>query len=249
MQCPRCETRTLKAVDTDSGPTLDFCETCGGVWFDGGELQPFMGWRAMPKRQERKIDLVHCPRCETPTLAGFSFEKGPPLDECSTCGGVWCDQGEVASLKKLSPAARTTRIKEKEIPLLPMSEPTGMKVDWKWVGIGFFLMISMLGMASLGAHVWIASDAVLDESSRTAPVALMLVGGGVSFAFSGFIVGWRSSGYTLLEPAIMAIPAALIFPLLFNSIYVPTTITLLLSSVAAFVVTFIAAYIGENVGQ
>ena len=245
MICPRCVTHTLKAVDTTAGPTLDFCGTCGGVWFDEGELKAFLNWKISPEWLPRDVDLTQCPRCETNTLGGFVFGKdGPLLDGCSTCSGVWFDKGEVTALKKLSPNARTTKVKDTVVPLLSTEGQTGTPIDWKWVLIGFFLMMTMLGASSIVINLWIVSDAVMDAESRTSPDVLMAVGGGISFAVSGFLVGWRSSAYTLWEPAIVAVPAALMFPFVFTTSV--TTRELLVASVAAFLVTMFAAVIGER---
>lgn len=238
-------TRTLHAVDTDAGPTLDFCGSCGGVWFDQGELEGFLSWKTPPDRQDAAAELVACPRCETDTLAGFRFRaEGPLLEACSTCHGVWCDQGEVSALKSLSPAARTTTIDGKMVPLLETKGSRGAPIDWKWIGIGFMLMMAMLGCASIVINIWIASDSILDAERQIAPDTLMMIGGTIAFASSGFIVGWRSSAYTLWEPAIVAIPAALAFPFFFTQQF--ETHQLLIASSAAFVITMLAAVAGER---
>jgi len=238
-------TRTLHAVDTDAGPTLDFCGSCGGVWFDHGELESFLNWKTPPERQDAAAELVVCPRCETDTLVGFLVRaEGPLLEACSTCRGVWCDQGEVGALKSLSPAARTTTIDGNMVPLLNTKGSRGAPIDWKWIAIGFMLMMTMLGCASIVINMWIASDAILDAERRTSPDMLMMVGGAISFSLSGFIVGWRSSAYTLWEPAIVAIPAALAFPFFFTQ-QVSTT-ELLVASAGAFVLTMLSAVAGER---
>ncbi len=247
MTCPRCGTRTLNSVDTVEGPTLDFCRDCGGVWFDRDELSAFLSWKRMPEPIERAADLIDCPRCAAPTLSGFSFtEDGPLLDRCTRCGGVWCDQGEVAALKGLSPRARTADLEGKMVPLLLVKGASGTPIDWKWILIGAVLMVSMLGLSSIVINLWIATDAVMDTGQTTSPDVLMAVGGLASFSISGFLVGWRSSAYTLWEPAIVAVPSALVFPLFFS--HHVTTLELLVASTVAFVVTMLAAVAGERVG-
>lgn len=244
LSCPRCVS-TLHAVDTDDGPTLDFCAACGGIWFDHGELESFLSWKTPPERQAAAAELVACPRCQTDTLAGFRLRgEGPLLEACRTCGGVWCDQGEVAALKSFSPAARTTTIDGNIVPLLQTEGARGAPIDWKWIVIGFLLMMTMLGVASVVINIWIASDLVIDAERRVSPDTLMMVGGGLSFAISGFIVGWRSTAYTLWEPAIVAVPAALAFPLFFTQQF--TMVELLMASAGAFLITMLSALAGER---
>ena len=245
MACPRCNSRTLNAVDTDAGPTLDFCSSCGGVWFDKGEIEAFLSWKSAPSRLERSLDLTHCPLCETPTLTGFSFgADGPLLDGCTTCEGIWCDQGEVVAIRRTVPKARMAEVEGKMIPLMAVSERTGAVIDWKWVCIGAVLMLMGMGLSSIPINIWIASDAVMDAPNRTSPDVLIAAGGALAFGGSGFIVGWRSSGYTLLEPAIVAIPVALMFPFFFTKTI--TTSELLVASTMAFFGTMAAALIGER---
>lgn len=247
MTCPRCSD-SLSAVDTEEGPTLDFCRGCGGVWFDRDELSAFLSWKQEPTRQEQSTDLTDCPRCATSTLTAFTFTAdGPRLDGCSSCHGIWCDGGEVAALKTLSPRARVAHVDGKEVPLLVTKGARGASIDWKWIIIGAGLMVTMLGLSSIVINLWIASDAVMDVSAKTNADALMLVGGGMSFAISGFLVGWRSSAYTLWEPAIVAIPSAMVFPLFFTRSV--TTTELLMASVGAFVVTMFSAVAGERFGD
>jgi Zn-finger nucleic acid-binding protein len=246
MSCPRCGD-AIAAVDTDEGVTLDFCRGCSGVWLDAGELSTFMSWKTEPTRQEQSSDLTACPRCSSPTLAGFSYADGPLLNGCTACGGVWCDSGEVAALKRLSPGARTTLIDGAEVPLLATEGASGVVIDWKWVVIGAGLMVAMLGLSSIVITLWLASDAVMGGTRPLGADTLMLVGGALSFAISGFLVGWRSSAYTLWEPALIAIPSAMVFPLFF--VQHVTTTELLLVSLGAFVVTMLSAVAGERFGD
>lgn len=245
MTCPRCHD-PIASVDTDEGVTLEFCRGCGGVWFDADELGSFMSWKAEPPRQERGAEPTDCPRCRRPTLAGFQYPDGPPLDGCTACGGVWCDGGEVAALKRCSPRARSVLVDGAEVPLLATEGASGVVIDWRWVFIGAGLMVAMLGLSSIVINLWIASDAVTESSRPIGADTLMLVGGAMSFAISGFLVGWRSSAYTLWEPALVAIPSAMVFPLFF--VQHVTTIELLLVSLGAFVVTMLSAVAGERLG-
>ena len=122
----------------------------------------------------------------------------------------------------------------------------GLAIGLLLIGIviGFLLMMTMLGVASVVINIWIASDLVIDAERRVSPDTLMMVGGGLSFAISGFIVGWRSTAYTLWEPAIVAVPAALAFPLFFTQQF--TMVELLMASAGAFLITMLSALAGER---
>ena len=106
-------------------------------------------------------------------------------------------------------------------------------------------MLTLLGLASIVVNLWIASEALSDTGTATDPDKLIAIGGAMAFAISGFLVGWRSSAHTLWEPALMAIPAALVFPIFFTAEV--TTGGLLVASGAAFVITMGAAVLGERV--
>jgi Zn-finger nucleic acid-binding protein len=107
--CPvdRIEMQPVKA-DAHYGQTvfLDQCSTCGGIWFDSGELY-------MPKYGEaEKIERLnvqalqssalidyndlHCPRDQT-KLIRFQdpfFPKDLIIARCQICNGFWLGRGE-----------------------------------------------------------------------------------------------------------------------------------------------------------
>jgi len=94
---------------------LDVCPTCGGVWFDKGEIAKLTNDREL---EPLIVDYaggasqIACPRCN-----GAMAQRpvgGSVLDVCTNCHGAWFDRGE------LETAARTLGH--------GASEPTGPEV-------------------------------------------------------------------------------------------------------------------------
>lgn len=126
MTCPKCNGRKLEPVVVD-GTEVDRCPACGGVWFDKGELGetlrtatrqlgPLVEEGSAPSAAggpgpalANDPDRVRgtCPRDKRRLLAVESA-RCPDLtvDECSTCGGIWLDGGELASLRLARPGIR-----------------------------------------------------------------------------------------------------------------------------------------------
>lgn len=101
LQCPRDETPLAPRVV--AGVTLDQCGTCGGTWFDAGELKRVTGERRIEKQatRERIVPLSSdfaCPRCAGP--CNLSYIEEVPVDACTKCRGIWLDAGEVEEAKR-----------------------------------------------------------------------------------------------------------------------------------------------------
>jgi len=109
LRCPRCsEVLSRKRV---ADVELDGCRSCGGSFFDAGELTTIArdpqnllavdaAFRAMqPALKPQSTNA--CPRCQTPMTA---FEQpslpGIELDACKTCKGIWLDGGEPTEIAK-----------------------------------------------------------------------------------------------------------------------------------------------------
>src|SRR5436190_12842030 len=102
MNCPHCQTATLRSTATGQGTLVDTCSRCHGLWLDRGVIYDFC---AQPQQLEqtmegglgssRPSDRL-CPRCacalDTGTLHGSSVER------CAGCGGLWFDAGEVGQV-------------------------------------------------------------------------------------------------------------------------------------------------------
>jgi Zn-finger nucleic acid-binding protein len=106
MDCPRCSS-PLGEMNNE-GVTMDFCSGCKGIWFDAGEVGSYFELsRDLPmlsgaSRQEQDSG-ISCPRCSSGMK---QMLYAPPndltIDQCTSCGGMWFDKGEVRVLHKLS---------------------------------------------------------------------------------------------------------------------------------------------------
>ena len=38
MNCPACKASELRPVLTKQGVEVDYCDSCGGIWLDKGEI-------------------------------------------------------------------------------------------------------------------------------------------------------------------------------------------------------------------
>ena len=97
-----------------------------------------------------------------------------------------------------------------------------MNLDWKWIGLGALIMIALSLVASiiLGFDIGSELEGVTDPADIQ---DIQLSGGQIAFAavlnflafvIGGFIVGIKSAGRTILEPAIAAALAVAIALLL-----------------------------------
>lgn len=85
---------------------MDYCERCGGVWLDAGELEALLGdcddaLRKLLSQTGRPARTVRslCPRCDA-KLHEFDV-KGIVLDRCPQGHGLWFDAGELPQLASL----------------------------------------------------------------------------------------------------------------------------------------------------
>ncbi|MGV8123005.1 MAG: zf-TFIIB domain-containing protein [Candidatus Xenobiia bacterium LiM19] len=84
---------------------LDWCRLCGGLWFDGGEVEKLTTYKNIPKRlthpiaydySEKKIPEGErlCPRCmDRMKVIDYQNVK---VDVCTKCRGIWFDRYELA---------------------------------------------------------------------------------------------------------------------------------------------------------
>jgi uncharacterized protein len=111
MKCPACSSE-LSGVSAGA-IQLEVCShSCGGVWFDAGELEK------LDEREEcagkdvlrpmRNQNVVvdrtkprQCPKCESTTLTKQMHDSQYQIeiDSCPKCSGIWLDLGELEALR------------------------------------------------------------------------------------------------------------------------------------------------------
>ncbi len=114
MNCPACRVPMKEYLYKERIP-VDVCKKCRGVWFDQGEMNPFLSmWTAThPDLPDAPISLNRditdptcldeagrpCPRDHGAMKKyNFAYDSNVILDRCPTCEGVWVDKPEIRRL-------------------------------------------------------------------------------------------------------------------------------------------------------
>ena len=111
MICPVCKKDAL--IVEYNHIELDYCPSCGGVWFDAGELELFMESAGLENFRSYLDDIVNspevstsekkrkCPICRHKMKKTYVDEdKKNLVDICHVGDGIWFDGGEVNHLVK-----------------------------------------------------------------------------------------------------------------------------------------------------
>jgi uncharacterized protein len=130
MNCPGCrvEMNRVRCKEID----IDFCDSCRGIWLDGGEMEKLLEAESFPERlasiegygvtsaECSKEGERQCPHCKT--KMGTVSHKGLSLDHCNYCSGTWFDAGELPDYfqdKKRAQAAPPPPLKTSILDLGP----------------------------------------------------------------------------------------------------------------------------------
>lgn len=130
LSCPKCgSVLTTKMVKTAASGSIevDLCETCGGVYFDRGEIN------RISREDATRLAHIHthgtphdganrCPKC------GASLERywgeSVPSDvyvlRCPDCSGTWFSKDELEKFKEAQ-ATKINYFKTWKIPLSSLS--------------------------------------------------------------------------------------------------------------------------------
>jgi Zn-finger nucleic acid-binding protein len=103
LTCPVC--RKDMEVTYYRELQLDWCRLCGGLWFDGGEVEKLTTYKNIPKKlthpmaydySEKKVAEGErfCPRCND--VMKVVDYQGVNVDVCMKCQGIWFDRYELA---------------------------------------------------------------------------------------------------------------------------------------------------------
>jgi hypothetical protein len=122
-----------------------------------------------------------------------------------------------------------------------------MNLDWKWIGIGTIIMIALSLIAGLILTLYIGSqlEGVTQPSDvqfTNVQVGLAALLNFLTFAVGGYIVGVKSAGRTIIEPAIAAAVAVAIALVLSGNLSV-------VNLVAGGLVPFLAGLLGGWLGE
>ncbi len=100
MKCPKCQADmiTLELEEVE----IDYCEECGGIWLDAGELEMLLGENSLQvtgafiKEKKPAEQKIRCPACRKKmdkVVCGNTH-----LDMCHRGHGIWFDKGELAEI-------------------------------------------------------------------------------------------------------------------------------------------------------
>lgn len=120
----------------DIGLELDECPSCGGIWFDEGEMKALLDQgdfavrqvekEAVPRVESNsKVSDRSCPVCHIHLdTYRYDYESTVELDICRKCGGIWVDDGELEGILAYNEACAATQDLEtrKAMALAGMSE-------------------------------------------------------------------------------------------------------------------------------
>ncbi len=124
-------------------------------------------------------------------------------------------------------------------------------LDWRWIAIGVAIMFLANLVASL-LLIPLMGDSLPAEGADPEAMAAGMSDGRLalgalltiaSFVIGGFIVGWKSAGRTILEPAISAAIAVVIGLLLSGAF---TIGNLLMGGLVPFLAGLLGGYLGER---
>ncbi|GMU60187.1 MAG: hypothetical protein AMXMBFR34_19500 [Myxococcaceae bacterium] len=103
-ECPQCNTVMrpfmVQSRKPDVDVELDRCHTCGGVWFDAGELEIATGRKVI--KSSKACDR-YCPKCLIPLL-NADLTTGVAVETCRSCGGTYLDVKDIAIVTRQKPA-------------------------------------------------------------------------------------------------------------------------------------------------
>ena len=112
MRCPKCRA-DMEQIEFD-GTEIDRCKTCGGIWFDAGEIEVLRDKQAAAAidtgdasvgKQSNAIDDYPCPRCSGAMVRVVDPQQTHIWYEtCSACSGSFLDAGELLDLSTLTVA-------------------------------------------------------------------------------------------------------------------------------------------------
>lgn len=99
---------------------IDYCDNCGGIWLDSGELELALGEEQF--REDQLIPLAdgseerkgqrNCPICSKRMMLVSLPEDETELDRCQRGHGLWFDRGELRKVAKAISLEGSTRLKE-----------------------------------------------------------------------------------------------------------------------------------------
>ena len=123
-----------------------------------------------------------------------------------------------------------------------------MNLDWKWIGLGALIMIALSLVAGLILAIVIGPqlEGVTDPADiqlSGGQLALVALLNFLAFVVGGFVVGVKSAGKTILEPAIAAALSVAIALLLSGNL---TIANVFVGGLVPFLAGLLGGWLGER---
>lgn len=103
MECPQCNAKMRSFMVQSRNPgidvELDRCHSCGGVWFDAGELEIATGRTVL---KSKAASDRFCPRCLIPLL-NAELTAGVAVEACRSCKGTYLDSRDMHTVTRGAP--------------------------------------------------------------------------------------------------------------------------------------------------
>ena len=122
--------------------------------------------------------------------------------------------------------------------------------DWKWVGLGALIMLALSFVGGLivsliwGEELAAAAEGPTTDIALTGgQLAIFALISFLGFAIGGYIVGLRSAGRTILEPAVAAAVAVAIGLLIAGNF---SAGNLLAGAIVPFIAGLLGGWLGER---
>lgn len=123
LECPRCKSEghprgacgLRRRPDKGRGIVVDWCPRCGGIWFDGGELERSFE-HAEWTFDDPKASLAGgrtCPEGHGPMSTMIYPHTDQCIDICPECFGVWLERGQFHAIREAR-ASRAAAIEKRE---------------------------------------------------------------------------------------------------------------------------------------
>src|SRR5688572_17737203 len=114
--CPGCSAQMNPFAV--SGIELDRCSFCDGLWFDGGELEALLKKPVTP--QVEGESARRCTKCNIAMRSAVLARLR--VETCTTCHGVFLDEGELVALNDGRPVRVTMEAPPKRAATATVSD-------------------------------------------------------------------------------------------------------------------------------
>ena len=127
-------------------------------------------------------------------------------------------------------------------------EERTVNLDWKWIGIGAVIMLSLSVLAGVVIGMVLGSELegvtnVEDVALSGGQLALAGILNCLAFVIGGFIVGVKSAGRTILEPGIAATVAVALVLLISGGFSI---MNVLVAGLLPFLFGVLGGWLGEK---